>query len=185
MPDQFGLSASSSEHVLNHTEHDKLRSLSRSPHPYHRQISELLEPSSCYSTKRQSPPPTDSGTEADDEHYLKGLPAPRRLHKGLRGRNEASSGASTPYLAPHDEEEIRLALNAKKDRSAPSQTSALVSDKLRKKRTKEIIRRLAELLIIGILGLCVQANTRVWPVLQKSSRGKYESSRRADFGGKA
>ncbi|CAK7564689.1 MAG: dolichol kinase [Sporothrix epigloea] len=44
-----------------------------------------------------SAPGSDSGTEADDEHFLKGLPAPRsRPHKGLRGMRKASSGASTP-----------------------------------------------------------------------------------------
>src|SRR5690606_18758823 len=95
--------------------------LSRSPKPYHRQNFELLEPSDCISHNahqgfrpaypsrltpganlpRDSPFVSDSGTEADDEHYLKGLPAPKvRLHKGLRGRNEALSGSSSPMLSP-------------------------------------------------------------------------------------
>ncbi|CAK7263207.1 dolichol kinase [Sporothrix epigloea] len=46
---------------------------------------------------KDSVPGSDSGTEADDEHFLKGLPAPRsRPHKGLRGMSEEFSGASTP-----------------------------------------------------------------------------------------
>ncbi|KAI1363557.1 hypothetical protein F5Y08DRAFT_309084 [Xylaria arbuscula] len=167
MPEHPGLSPSVCEDVLNDTDADSLRPLSRSPHPYHRQISELLEPSSYYFPRRRSPPPpTDSGTEADDEHFLKGLPAPRRWHKGLRGRNEASSGASTPYLVPYDDEDRRVIPGAKNDRSSSVQTSAAVSDKWRRKRTKEIIRRLAELLILGGLGLFVRGNPRVRRVLQ-------------------
>ncbi|KAJ3567828.1 hypothetical protein NPX13_g6637 [Xylaria arbuscula] len=167
MPEHPGLSPSVCEDVLNDTDADSLRPLSRSPHPYHRQISELLEPSSYYFPRRRSPPPpTDSGTEADDEHFLKGLPAPRRWHKGLRGRNETSSGASTPYLVPYDDEDRRVIPGAKRDRSSSVQTSAAVSDKWRRKRTKEIIRRLAELLILGGLGLFVRGNPRVRRVLQ-------------------
>ncbi|CAK7223032.1 dolichol kinase [Sporothrix curviconia] len=46
---------------------------------------------------KDSAPGSDSGTEADDEHFLKGLPAPRsKPHKGLRGMNEVLSGVSTP-----------------------------------------------------------------------------------------
>ncbi|ERT02225.1 hypothetical protein HMPREF1624_00523 [Sporothrix schenckii ATCC 58251] len=48
---------------------------------------------------KDSSPASDSGTEADDEHFLKGLPAPRsKPHKGLRGMNEVLSGISTPLL---------------------------------------------------------------------------------------
>lgn len=174
MPDHSGLSPSLCQDAPNDTEPDSLRPLSRSPHPYHLQVPELLEPSSCYPARRRSPPPTDSGTEADDEHFLKGLPAPRRWHKGLRGRNEASSGASTPYLVPHDDEDRPSVLGAKRDRPSSIQISAVVLDKWRRKRTKETIRRLAELLILGGLGLFVQGNTRVRPVLQLFSPGKYE-----------
>ncbi|KAL1903124.1 dolichol kinase [Sporothrix stenoceras] len=48
---------------------------------------------------KDSTPGSDSGTEADDEHFLKGLPAPRsKPHKGLRGMDEVLSGMSTPLL---------------------------------------------------------------------------------------
>ncbi|GAW12757.1 hypothetical protein ANO14919_021280 [Xylariales sp. No.14919] len=173
MPDHLGPSTTAYEDVLGHPDPDHLRPLSRSPHPYHHQTSELLEPSGSYAARR-SPPPTDSGTEADDEHFLKGLPAPRRLHKGLRGRNDVSSGASTPYLASpalFDEEGRQLSpLAAKKDMSVWNQTSSPAADKLRRRRAKEVIRRLTELFIIGILGLCVYTNVQVRPVLKRSSR---------------
>ncbi|TGJ83928.1 hypothetical protein E0Z10_g4856 [Xylaria hypoxylon] len=173
MPDHLGPSTTAYEDVLDHPDYDDLRPLSRSPHPYHRHTSELLEPSSSYGVRR-SPPPTDSGTEADDEHFLKGLPAPRRLHKGLRGRNDASSGASTPYLAAPpllDEQGRRpFSFAAKKDTSVWNQTSSPAADKWRRKRAKEVVRRFTELLIIGVLGLCVYTNVQVRPVLQKSSR---------------
>lgn len=174
MPDHLGSSTTACDDVLVDPDHDGLRLLSRSPHPYRRQTSELLEPSSSYAI-RQSPPPTDSGTEADDEHFLKGLPAPRRLHKGLRGRNDVSSGASTPFLgtpALLGEEGRRLSsFGARKDTSW-NQTSSTAVDKWRRKRKREVARRFAELLIIGVLGLFVCANAQVWPILQRSSHGK-------------
>ncbi|KAI0454532.1 hypothetical protein F5B21DRAFT_474984 [Xylaria acuta] len=170
MPDQLGPSTTACEDVSTRPDHASLkRLLSRSPHPYHRQTEELLEPSSSLAI-RQSPPPTDSGTEADDEHFLKGLPAPRRLHKGLRGRNEASSGASTPFLThtPLLDEEGRRSSGAKD--TSWNQASCSAVDKWRRKRVKEVVRRSIELLLIGILGLSVYANAQVRPILQRSSR---------------
>ncbi|KAI1283674.1 hypothetical protein F5Y07DRAFT_350387 [Xylaria sp. FL0933] len=171
MPDHLDLSASARQDVLDRLDCDNVRPLSRSPHPYHRRTSELLGAYGRFAVERRSPPATDSGTEADDEHFLKGLPAPRRLHKGLRGWNEASSGASTPHLAttpaPLDDEDRRLSLGAKNN-SARIQISA-GSDKRRRKRAREVTRRLTELLILAILGLCVRANAQVRPILQSSS----------------
>ncbi|KAI0969785.1 hypothetical protein F4678DRAFT_438167 [Xylaria arbuscula] len=169
MPDPPDLSASASQDVLNHSDHG------RSPYPYHRRTSELLDTdvSDRYAVRRRSPPATDSGTEADDEHFLKGLPAPRRLHKGLRGWNEVSSGASTPYLAtpaPLDDEDKRLSLGAKRDAAASIQNPSSISDKWRRRRTREVIRRLTELSIIALLGLCVCANPQVRPLIQRSRR---------------
>ena len=44
---------------------------------------------------------SDSGTEADDEHFLKGLPAPRlRSHKGLRGVDRSVSSSPSPSASP-------------------------------------------------------------------------------------
>ncbi|KAI1115778.1 hypothetical protein F5Y14DRAFT_103462 [Nemania sp. NC0429] len=173
MPDHIGPSPAPCDDVQTGLDHDDLRLLSRSPHPYHRQTSELLEPSTSSSYAiRHSSQPTDSGTEADDEHFLKGLPAPRRLHKGLRGRNEVSSGASTPFLTPLarlDGEGRRLSSFGLKNGTSMDQ-SPTDADERRKKRAREIIRRFTELLIVGILGLSVYANAQVRPVLQRSSR---------------
>ncbi|KAI0533269.1 hypothetical protein GGR58DRAFT_487487 [Xylaria digitata] len=171
MPDHLGPSTTDYEHVSDHDDRRDLRLLSRSPHPYHHRTAELLEPSSNYAV-RQSPPPTDSGTEADDEHFLKGLPAPRRLHKGLRGQNDVSSGASTPYLATSAL--IDELFVAKKDTPARNRVSSPAADewadKWKRKRAREVVRRFTELLIIATLGLCVYTNAQARPVLQRSSR---------------
>ncbi|GAP89071.1 putative phosphatidate cytidylyltransferase [Rosellinia necatrix] len=150
---------------------DNLRLLSRSPHPYHHRTSELLNPSSSYVVGRTPPPPTDSGTEADDEHFLKGLPAPGRLHKGVRGRHDISSGASTPFLAPYtppDEEIRRVASLGAKRNTSWDQTSSAGTDRWRQKKVREAIRRCTELLIICALGLFVYSNVEVRPILQMS-----------------
>ncbi|KAI0201088.1 hypothetical protein F4808DRAFT_426604 [Astrocystis sublimbata] len=173
MPDHPGPSttAHEAEAVSARPDHDSFDNLlSRTPHPYHRQPDELLEPSSRL-VGRHSPPPTDSGTEADDEHFLKGLPAPRRLRKGFNGRHEASSGASTPFraLTPLVDDEARRFSFAKKETSA-NQTPPLAVDRLRRKRMREVVRRSTELLILGALGLCVYTNAQVRPIIQRSSR---------------
>ena len=102
-------------------EAEHLRLLSRSPHPYHHNNADLRHPahriaslspthgpnhpplllpqkaSPASAFGKDSTPASDSGTEADDEHFLKGLPAPRsKPRKGLRGMNEVLSGVSTP-----------------------------------------------------------------------------------------
>ncbi|KAI1377471.1 hypothetical protein F4677DRAFT_59609 [Hypoxylon crocopeplum] len=167
-------------------EQDALRLLSRSPHPYHHQNSDLLNPSdhfaykssgrhrldtplAPYGTSREVTPSDDSGTEADDEHFLKGLPAPRRLRKGLRGRNEGLSGTSTPIPSPAflDEEGPRLSYNLKREPylARKSRTPADIS-----RRRKEIVRRSTELLIITSLGLVLHANPRVRPILRRWNR---------------
>ncbi|TAQ85189.1 hypothetical protein B7494_g6489 [Chlorociboria aeruginascens] len=107
---------------------DALRRLSRSPHPYHRQHFELSHGSEKFSASvplTQSPlrsakstdewqedvrhapesyresTNSDSGTEADDEHFLKGLPAPRqRPHKGLRRSDGTLSNTPSPLISP-------------------------------------------------------------------------------------
>jgi hypothetical protein len=175
-----------------HQENDALRLLSRSPHPYHKHKSDLLEPSDRFPTtarssalrasldgnhpisrtsfpavSRESSPTSDSGTEADDEHFLKGLPAPKtKLHKGLRGRNEILSGTSSPLPSPalHEEEGRRntyIPLIQKKD----SLTKEFGAGVDHSKRNRVIVRRLAELLLLGSLGAVVQANPEVRPVL--------------------
>lgn len=157
--------------------------LSRSPHPYHRLNSELLEPSDRFSLARPSldssrlpgslsrdaTPNTnsDSGTEADDEHFLKGLPAPRTyLHKGLRGRNEVLSGTSTPIPSPAlAEEDGRRGLSGLRRETIPGNDSKAPSDHSR--RNKVLVRRILEFLILGSLAALVLTNRQVRPIVQR------------------
>ncbi|KAI0407361.1 hypothetical protein F4802DRAFT_19039 [Xylaria palmicola] len=172
MPDHRSPSTTACEDVTICPNPDQsARLLSRSPHPYRRPASALREPPRSSSYGPLQTPPTDSGTEADDEHFLKGLPAPRRLHKGLRGRNETSSGTSTPFLAPPAllDGESRRPSGAKKD-TTWAQASAAAADKRMRKTAREVMRRLTELLLIAILALFVYTNAQVQPVLQSSSR---------------
>lgn len=179
------------EHGHEH-DHEALRLLSRTPQPYHHQTSDkfALSPSSSTSTSfapharyssglsptafpnisREQTPSSCSGTEADDEHFLKGLPAPRqRLHKGLRGRNEMLSGISTPIPSPAILEEEGRGVSYTSKKGAASQGTRAGVDGLRRRR--EISRRLCELAIIGSIGFIVQANSDVKPILRRWNRG--------------
>ncbi|KAK3325872.1 hypothetical protein B0H66DRAFT_549620 [Apodospora peruviana] len=168
----------------------ELRILSRSPHPYHRQHSELLEPSdrlvyrinaigsgsgsaSDLHSPKCSSPNSDSGTEADDEHFLKGLPAPKgRLHKGLRGGNESLSGSSTPLLSPDVlEEEGRKTthLGPIKGGFFEQRDKRVVADRVRRRR--ELIRRTAEVLLLVFQGGVLATNHDVQPFLRLHGRG--------------
>lgn len=165
---------------------------SRSPHPYHRRkgtipdgtfISERpgnqdspisprtrinavetsISKSGAVSRWRaDTPPPSESGTEADDESgvVLKGLPAPPiRWRKGLRdaeGEEEASPLLTPSYL---DDYEKRLAIE-RQFRRLPSAQSPLLTDeetlKIREKFTQrrraELLRRISETAIMSFVG---------------------------------
>lgn len=170
-----------------HHEHTGLRLLSRSPHPYHRGGSELLDPADCFSyaaaagrsplanarlahLPRDSPIVSDSGTEADDEHYLKGLPAPRtRLHKGLRGRNEALSGSSSPMLSPVVPEHHVAELGE------PSSVSVEVERRHNADRARQArlaIRRYVEVALVAGLVLLVISHRQVQPIVRLWFPGK-------------
>lgn len=182
-------------------ERDALRPLSRSPHPYHRHKSELLEPSGRFlalstarplfpsgvddsqprnrlsfpAVSRDGTPSSDSGTEADDEHFLKGLPAPKtRLHKGLRGRDEVLSGTSTPLpssVTPEDggrRTSYITSLPQKQTKTGNDQQFSTDSSK----RNKVVIRRLTELVLLGSLGALVHANNQVRPVIHRWRFGR-------------
>lgn len=163
---------------------DSLRLLSRSPHPYHRQNFELLHPADqlVYRAKSQdlhnqllappsfskeATPSSDSGTEADDEHFLKGLPAPKvRLHKGLRGKNEPLSGSSTPQLAPVVFDDDLHEPSPTKKKRDPSEDSTLKGKRTENiRRRREIIRRLTEVVILACLGGFVGSNRSVKPTI--------------------
>ncbi|KAK0651833.1 hypothetical protein B0T16DRAFT_404788 [Cercophora newfieldiana] len=174
---------------------EQLRILTRSPHPYHRQSSELLEPSdrlvyspnisiqaAAISTSldgsqtpsyllripsftKDSTPASESGTEADDEHFLKGLPAPKqRLHKGIRGKNEPLSGTSTPFLSPAvlEEEGRRISLGPNPG-TLDREKRNLVE---KSRRRKELIRRGAEILLLVCQGGLIASNRAVQPFIQ-------------------
>ncbi|KKP03157.1 hypothetical protein THAR02_04727 [Trichoderma harzianum] len=177
--------------ALDQDEQDVLRALNRSPHPYHHQSSELPYPSDhlvsrgerAASSKlgndssqpslsvlptfsKESTPASDSGTDADDEHFLKGLPPPKlRPHKGLRGRNEVISGTSTPLLSPAVLQEPvpptgrRAPHNGKK-----SEERAILPEAIRRK--KILIQRAIEVGIIITLASLIQANKLLAPVLR-------------------
>ena len=145
---------------------DTLRVLSRSPHPYHRQSHELLEPADRLiytpSYTKLSTPTSDSGTEADDEHFLKGLPAPKgRLHKGLRGRNESLSGSSTPFLSPAVDDADRRTPLSLNNGGATARDKRDALDRAR--RRKELVRRSTEVLLLMCLGGLVLSNPQAKP----------------------
>ncbi|KAL1868145.1 hypothetical protein VTK73DRAFT_3836 [Phialemonium thermophilum] len=149
-----------------------LRFLSRSPHPYRRQSFELLEPSSTLlyggaSAGESSPVSrsgTNSGTEADDEHFLKRLPAPKmKRNKGLRGKSEATSGTSTPLspsVVEHEPERLRPNIGRGDVERARQTGRERVT-----RRRKEVARRSAECLLLGCVGTFIGWNREVQPIL--------------------
>ena len=180
-------------------EQDTLRALSRSPHPYHHRRRELpyasdrfdasngaatlrsraptddatnFAPTALSPYLKESSPGSESGTEADDEHFLKGLPAPKwKPRKGLRGRNEPLSGSSTPPASPAIWEEERTSCDAKeREPSKPSKSERRQAiDVLR--RHKNLCQRATEAAILVALGLMVRANPQVAPLLDIWERG--------------
>lgn len=174
----------------DHNEAAGLRLLSRSPKPYHRQSFELLEPSDRIpynahpntrpadpsrlapgtNIPRDSPFVSDSGTEADDEHYLKGLPAPKvRLHKGLRGRNEALSGSSSPMLSPTIPEHHVAELG---ERSPASVEVERRHNADRARQARLAIRRYVEVALVAALVLMVTSHRQVQPIVRLWFPGK-------------
>lgn len=190
--------------VANPAPHDEdaLRALSRSPHPYHRHNPELRRARhnlSSASSRDQSPRPTsssesypidgltphsedryrhstdsDSGTEADDEHFLLGLPAPRsRPRKGLRGLERSSSTSPSPALSVVDlqqsarqQEYISDALNTLQNEG--EQRAREARDRFSATRKKEVLRRVLEIVILLGLGQIVYSgNERVTASLWK------------------
>ena len=169
-------------------EQDSLRTLNRSPHPYHHQTKELPYASDRFenrpdtlryresvagkpspkrdaSFRKESSPGSESGTEADDEHFLKGLPAPKtKLHKGLRGRNEALSGSSTPLLSPAiREDEGSDYVGGEKAAPKQKPERKRITELLRSHRN--LVQRVTEVAIVAALGLMVRAHRQVAPLL--------------------
>ncbi|OBT93988.1 hypothetical protein VE01_07113 [Pseudogymnoascus verrucosus] len=191
--------------IANSAPQDKevLRALSRSPHPYHRHNPELRRARhnlSTTSSRDQSPRPTsspesfvvdgpilhsedlyrhstdsDSGTEADDEHFLLGLPAPRsRPRKGLRGLERSSSTSPSPALsvvdlqqASRQQEYISDALKTLKNEEERRSREAW--EKFRATRKTEVLRRVLEVvLLLGLGQIVYSGNGRVTASLWKN-----------------
>ncbi|TVY20783.1 Dolichol kinase sec59 [Lachnellula arida] len=178
---------------------DALRRLSRSPHPYHRQNVEIPHASerfSSYAPPTQSPlrsthntddedqyvgayspsynasTNSDSGTEADDEHFLKGLPAPKiRPHKGLRGLDGSLSSSPSPLLSPaildgDTQKEGYLTRATLPTTNLKESEARKTAEKLRHKRRVEVIRRVTEAGILasvaGLLCLSPEVRQLIW-----------------------
>lgn len=116
---------------------------------------------------------SDSGTEADDEHFLKGLPAPRlKPHKGLRGENGSMSSTPSPLLSPAIlDDEIRWKEN-RRTRSALPTSKILTEDeqrkiveKFRQRRRIEIIRRTTEAFLLCFVGVIIYRSQGVKEIL--------------------
>lgn len=180
--------------------------LSRSPHPYSKRKSDVLQDSgntvACLRNALVSPTmtdsslnfgksehtyfdadhrkrrkgsssPSDSGTEADDErgrNSLLGLPAPPvRPRKGLKGFN--GSGTESPLLTPSylDTESRRLDMKAhtKRRGSLQSQTytdeeTIKVRQKFNQRRRAELIRRVSETILMGVIGFIACSSDSGW-----------------------
>ncbi|KIL91487.1 hypothetical protein FAVG1_05103 [Fusarium avenaceum] len=179
---------------LNPLETDEeaiLLARSRSPHPYHHQNTDLPHLSDRFTLRnrqaqsakssddashepspstwppflKDSPQTSDSGSEADDEHYLKGLPAPKaNLHKGLRGLNEPLSGSSTPLPSPAilDGHTIRTVDKPPMHTEAPETKRLLEA---LKRRRRVVVRRVTEAGNVLALGLMVASNSQVSQLL--------------------
>lgn len=188
--------------TLDPDEQDSLWVRSRSPHPYHHQNTDLPHlsdrftlrnrqaqsaktsddaphepsPTTWPSFLKDSPQTSDSGSEADDEHYLKGLPAPKaNLHKGLRGLNEPLSGSSTPLPSPAllDGHVFRTVDKPPMPTETP-ETKRLLE--YLKKRRKVVVRRITEAGIVLALGLMVASNSQVLQLIKIWGKGMRISS---------
>lgn len=196
MPDHLRPNAnasSSSLTPLDAEEHARLRTLNRTPKPYHHLSPELPYASDRFTVRDSKPtesfpkydeddqhhtppylkdssPASESGTEADDEHFLKGLPAPKvKLHKGLRGQEESISRATTPLPSPrpYDKDGSDYLKKPHPPRQAAERKRPL--EILR--RNKNLVQRATEAAIVTSLGLMVRANDQVKPLMDDWGRG--------------
>lgn len=185
--------------ALDPEEQALIRARSRSPHPYHHQSADLPHLQDRFSLRnrqaqsaktsddashetspttwppflKDSPQTSDSGSEADDEHYLRGLPAPRsNLHKGLRGINEPLSGSSSPLASPalSDGHTARILEKPLVPVETPETKRLLEA---LKRRRRVVVRRVTEAGIVLALGLMVASNTQVLQLLKIWGKGMY------------
>jgi hypothetical protein len=155
---------------------DELRQFTRSPHPYHRVSSKLLEPRvECHPPERDTTnsgkarwtrtPRTssDSGTEADDESngFLKGLPAPpARARKGLRTTVGIEFDDPSFWLSNTPPWALFVRSPSRGPRRRRSSEESLrdstsAGELTTRRRRNEVLRRLGEtalLLSVGVVG---------------------------------
>lgn len=159
--------AKSSSNIHVAAPSSSFRQLSRSPHPYYRRSSTLLEvdngltgnEGSFQQTRSWRVTPrssSDSGTEADDEStgILKGLPAPpTRPRKGLRGiREKDESPDSSSAL-----EQPWLLQQKTRTRNRAYVEAVEASRKAKRRRRVGLLRRLSETLLLLAVG-CIVAS---------------------------
>jgi hypothetical protein len=126
----------------------------------------------AYSPGYKASTNSDSGTEADDEHFLKGLPAPKiRPHKGLRGAEGTLSGTPSPLLSPAILDEDTQKEGYLRQATLPTislkdSDARKAAEKFRHKRRVELIRRITETGILGFVTglLCLNSEVRqlIW-----------------------
>lgn len=129
-------------------------------------------------TRRSSE--SDSGTEADDEHFLKGLPAPkRRPHKGLRGGDGVLSSSPSPLVSPAILNEVvgkgsdYLRKGAIPTNHGHESDVRNAAEKFRRKRNAEIWRRSVEVGLLVIVGTITTSNHDARPVVREHRRGRH------------
>lgn len=209
MQDQLSRSNDDLRICDRNQEGEAIRTLSRSPHPYHRksvQLHALSGDTSGTSTPafssplrsttntddesaapadgRHGSPPynqstdSDSGTEADDEHFLKGLPAPRlKGHKGLRNDDGSRSGSSSPLMSPdimNDGERRLSGPHMQAVLSAQRATNQELLQSLKRIQTKrkiEVRRRACEVVVLGAVGILVLSRDDARQVARESKKG--------------
>jgi hypothetical protein len=133
----------------------------------------LRDPRSARSTE------SDSGTEADDEHFLKGLPAPKwRPHKGLRGGDGIFSGSPSPLVSPAilNEERGKTSDYLKEDATSPlhaAEDLQKATEKFRRKRRTELGRRFTEVGLLVAVGAIVVCSRDVVAEVRSRKKGAY------------
>ena len=105
---------------------------------------------------------SESGTEADDEHFLLGLPA-SRSKKTPKGLERTTSNTTNSGMS--DEHDGLLA--PKSGKNGKERQARTIMDAISRKRTIELLRRISEVGLLGGLGCIVYSGdehegARLW-----------------------
>jgi hypothetical protein len=168
------------------------RRFSRSPHPYHRRGTSLLDTevesdkqgqannrNKRYSTTNSS---SESGTEADDERgrLLRSLPAPPlRPHKGLRDApfkdpTPQPSPVGTPPAVENNEKQLRSQGKGSQNTWGVQEGFEIqfVREKYTKRKRSELVRRITETVLFSAVGLVVSHSSFSEGRLQECKSGE-------------